>query len=346
MEDVREVSAELHRLADAEPLDPFDTDAVLNRGRRGLRRRKLLTVGGAVVGVAAVAVAATLLPGNTQAGGKPPVAGSQQQDALFEPVPGVPRGEESVGKRLTMTEAERRCHLRFPGEKRGLETPYGGPFSGQRMSFKVIIGARATMCTVPGGDRPTAALLAEVAKDPVPKTTAGQLRNCSAQTWVDVTGWSVKATSWSSRVEGPLGTVEQALLIAVSPSGRMAIACEINKGSLDGDVISQGTSLMDLNHLRYDNNVFTRATATRPAQLWSLPNIGGNSDGYTTVGWGRLNGGATRVRLRMGATTKLDVPVTDGWFAYTWETGPTTAKIGDFTVTAYDKNGKVVKVLR
>jgi hypothetical protein len=102
---------------------------------------------------------------------------------------------------------------------------------------------------------------------------------------------------------------------------------------------------MVLNNLRYDDNVFTKATATSPAQLWSGVSIGGNKTGFTTVGCGRLNG-VTTVRLSMDAKTKLDIPATDGWFAYTWETPPTKAKIHDLTVTALDKSGKIAKVLK
>jgi hypothetical protein len=347
MEDVREVGEELHRLAEAEPLDPFDTAALLARGRKGRRRRKVLTTGGAVAGVAVVALTASLLSNLTTAGNKPPVSGGQTQgSSLFEPVPGVPSGEASVGQAMTMAEAERRCAQRFPDEKRSLQKPHEGPRSGQRMSYQIVIGAKRRMCTVPGGDKPSAALLAEVAKDPVPTSTAGQLRNCSVQTWVDVTGWRVTATARSSR----LGT---ALLVAVSPSGRTAIACEITKGSLDGGMVSQGTYLMTLNDLRYDNNVITPATATKPAEQWTLNNIGGiGCSGtpcrtmYATVGWGRINGNATRVRLQMDAKTSTDVPVTDGWFAYNWVTPPTDADISQLSIAAYDRNGKVVKVLK
>jgi hypothetical protein len=346
MEDVREVGAELHRLAESEPLDPFDTGALLARGRRGRRRRKILTLSGAVAGVAVIALAATLLPNLGAAGKQPEVAKDQAQESLFEPVPGVPGGEASVGKPMTMAEAERRCAQRFADETRSLQKPHEGPRSGQRMSYQVVIGDRMRMCTVPGGDKPSAALLAEVAKDPVPTTAAGQLRNCSAQTWVDVTGWRVMASARSSRLE-------TALLVAVSPSGRTAISCEINEGSLDGGTVSQGTQLMVLNDLRYDNNVITPATATKPAEQWSLLNIGGIGCAgtpcrklYATHGWGRINGDATRVRLQMDAKTKTDVPVTDGWFAYNWVTPPTAAGISDLSIVAYDEGGKVVKVLQ
>ena len=339
MEDVREVSAELHRLADSEPLDPFDTHALLARGHRGRRRRTTIAVSGTVVGVAVIALAAALLPGLTQAGNKPPVAGDQSQTALFESVQGIPPGEEGVGQRMTLAEAQRRCALRFPDEKRGFEKPHDGAFVGQRLSYTVKIGARVRMCTVPGGDKPTAALLAKVAKDPLPTTTAGQLRHCSVQTWVDVTGWRVTASA-RSRDTGA------SLLTAVSPSGKTAIACEIDKSMLDGGAITQGTSLIPLEHLRYDSNVYTHATATEPAQLWTGVNIGGNKTGYTTLAWGRINGNATRIHLQMDARTKTDVPVTDGWFAYYWTTPPTPAKIADLRITAYDRDGKVVKVLR
>ncbi len=340
-----EVSAELHRLAEAEPLAPFDTNAVLTRGHRGVRRRRYLTAGGSIAAVAAVALAATLLPGSSQAG-EPPVAGDQKQKAWFEPVPGVPRGEASVGQRLTVAEANRRCGVKFNEPKIKLSTPYDGPFSGQQLSVRPEAGQRALTCIVPGGDKPTKALLDQIAKDGVPKDPAAQLRNCSAQAWVDMTGWSVKASTRSSRIEEGYGEIAQAMVIAASPSGRVAIACEIGERALEGRLMRNGTSLLVLDKLRYDSNILTPATKTQPAQHWSGRNIGGNAEGgYDPVGWGRLNGGVTRVQLRMDDKTKLDIPVTDGWFAYCWETGPTKANIKNFTVIAYNKDGKVVKKL-
>jgi len=339
-----EVSTQLHRLADAEPLTEFDTTAVLTRGRRGLRRRRLLSAGGGIAGVAAIALAATMIPNLSSAGG-PPVAGEQKQNALFEPVPGVPAGEASVGQKLTEAEATRRCAMKFnePGLK--LAKSYDGPFSGQEVMPQPEAGQRALTCIVPGGDKPTQALLDQVTKDGVPKDTAAQLRNCSVQAWVDMTKWSVKATTWSHRIEKGYGAIDQAMVIAVSPSGRVAVACEIGQNSLKGGLMRNGTNLMVLDHLRYDNNVLTPATKTQPAQHWSGNNIGGNASGYDPVGWGRING-ATRVQLRMDDKTKLDIPAIDGWFAYCWETGPTKAKIGDFTATVYGKDGKVLKTFK
>ncbi|GAA1681290.1 hypothetical protein ACFTSF_34120 [Kribbella sp. NPDC056951] len=340
-----EVSAELHRLADAEPLAPFDTTAVLTRGQRGVRRRRYLTVGGSIAGVAAIALAATLLPGNSQAG-EPPVAGEQKKEVWFEAVPGVPRGEASVGQRLTAAEANRRCGVKFNDPKIKLSTPYDGPFSGQALTPKPEVGQRMLTCIVPGGDKPTQALLDQVKKDGVPKDPAAQLRNCSVQAWVDMTGWSVKATTRSSRIEKGYGEIAQAMVIAVSPSGRVAIACEIGDRSIEGGHMRNGTTLLVLDKLRYDSNILTPATKTQPAQHWTGNNIGGNAEGgYDPVAWGRLNGGVTRIQLRMDDKTKLDIPVTDGWFAYCWETGPTKAPMKSFTVTAYDKDGKVVKKL-
>jgi hypothetical protein len=60
--------------------------------------------------------------------------------------------------------------------------------------------------------------------------------------------------------------------------------------------------------------------------------------------WGRVASTATRVHLQMG-TAATDVPVTDGWFAYQWLTPPTKARQKDLKVIAYDKDGKVVRVL-
>ncbi|HZX06481.1 hypothetical protein, partial [Kribbella sp.] len=57
-----DIGAELRRLANTDPLGPIDGHDLLERGKRSRRRRRLLSAGGGIAGVAAVAVAASLLP--------------------------------------------------------------------------------------------------------------------------------------------------------------------------------------------------------------------------------------------------------------------------------------------
>ena len=143
MEDTREVSAELHRLADTEPLDHFDTGTFLTRGHRGLRRRRFLGVGGAIAGVAAAALAVTLIPNLTTTGNGPGVAGTQTENSQFSPVPGVPRGEDGAGQRISKQEAERRCALRYPGTKGSMKGGTGfRSVSSQAYIHKIAVGAR------------------------------------------------------------------------------------------------------------------------------------------------------------------------------------------------------------
>lgn len=61
-------------------------------------------------------------------------------------------------------------------------------------------------------------------------------------------------------------------------------------------------------------------------------------------GWGRVASTATKVVLRLGPGPVHEVAVTDGWFAFTW-LSPTASPNIQPNLTAYDKDGKVVKVL-
>jgi hypothetical protein len=345
MNDVREVGAELHRLADAEQLQPLDTAQLLDRGRRGRRRRRILTVGGTVAGVAAIALTAALLPNQLRANDAPVAGDQQQQEAYFTPVQGVLRGDDVVGAPVTNAEALRRCRLRLPDMKGPLSNTVGGYRIGDRAMTggHPKVGDKMLLCTVPGGDKPTAALMAKLRKDPVPTDPATQLLNCSAQTWVDVTKWRIVASARSR-------TWPSLLLTAVSPNGRTAIACEIEKNSLDGGVVMRGTTFLNLDSLRQvQDPILTPAKGSQRADLYTGRDLSGRECSgkrcWEARAWGRVASTATRIHLQIGPSAATDIPVTDGWFAYIWLSPPTTAKQTDFNATAYDKDGKVVKIL-
>ncbi|MFI5730183.1 hypothetical protein ACIA49_08700 [Kribbella sp. NPDC051587] len=333
-----EVGNELHRLAHAEPLTDFDTNAVLARGRGGLRRRRLLGVGGGIAGVAAIAVAAAFLPGNTQAG--PPVAAEQSQ---FDPVPGLPRGEEALFKDLPKQQVTELCALRNPGAKLKLK---GDSYRvGNRLSFDFKPGTRGdNLCQIPGGDRPTAKMIAESKADPLPKTEAGLLRNCSIQTWVDVTGWRIVA---SDRNEA----VRTAEVVALSPSGRSAMACAIYAAPTwyPFGSRSDNTLFMRMQQLGSSDPILVPGKGEKWAEL-----IAGGSgtaascddklrkcynDGYAQ--WGRAPANAVSVKVSLDGKSHTQ-PVNDGWWAVVWQT-PTRQPQEYPKLFAYDKNGKIVK---
>jgi hypothetical protein len=340
MEDVREVGAELHRLAEAEGFDSFDSAVLLQRGRKGKRRRKFVAGGGAVAGVAVIALAATLLPNLGATGNQPQVADKVTPKSQFEPVPGVPRGEAGADQRITKAEAVRRCALRYPEEKRPLQG--GGQVdSGRSLMYDIKTGEKPGICTVPGGDKPSAELIAAVAKDPQPATAAGQLRNCSVQLWVDLTNWRMMASDRSTR----LGTTS---LVAVSPSGRKAVACQISPARSALDVFNATSSFfLTLDALGADD-----PTLTPPkGDLYAAGGGSGSfcpgtpcKKNYHFTGWGRVSSKATVVRLQLGPGPTHDVKVTDGWFAFTW-LSPTPADNFTPILKAYDGSGNLIKTI-
>lgn len=170
MNDVREVGAELHRLAEADLLDPFDTSAMIQRGRRTQRRRKIYTAGAAMTGVTVIALAATLLPNLGADGNQPQVAvPPPPQNPLFEPVPGASYGEAGADQSITAEDAARRCALRYPEHKESLMGT-GSVKTGSTVVFRMEGNKMSGTCKIPGGDKPSAALIAAAAKDPVPAT--------------------------------------------------------------------------------------------------------------------------------------------------------------------------------
>jgi hypothetical protein len=339
MPDDPEVCGDLRRLADGHQPQPVDLDAVLARGRRGLRRRRYLSAGGSVAGIAAIALTAAAVPGLTAAKQNAQPAGVQSENSQFGPVPGVPRGEAGADQRLSKAEATRRCALQHPEVKVPLE---GSGFrSGWVAMYEFKAGAKYAECTVPGGDRPAPALIKAAAKDPVPTSMADKLRNCSVAAWVDATHWRVVASDETK------GTA--ASLVAISPSGNKALGCELSRlpAGMPGSATS--TRFLTLDKLGQADPVFDPASGPDHRDLY----IGGGGGGPCTAktckgwnesGWGRVSSKAVKVSFRIGNGPVYDVPVgTDGWFAYTW-TDKASHPLGKYpNVTAYDSHGKVVK---
>lgn len=337
MEDVREISAELHRLADSAPSDPLDTTQLLARGRSGRRRRRLLSIGGAVTAVAAIVVGASLIP----AGARTEIA----SDAQFTPVPGVPLGEAGAGQVVSRAEAARRCALRYPNESVTLEEPSPATTrSGQFVTLKV--GTKSLPCIVPGGDKPSAELQAELAKDRLPVSAADKLRNCSVIAWVDLTSWQVVATDRSTGFG-------KASLVAISPSGRKAVECELESTKDRYDGIEGATDFVSLAGLGGDHLATVPAERSTRADLFSTGSAIGEActgtvcRGDSLVGFGRVaSKSAAAVRLRIGTGPIYQVPVgPGGWFTFTWQSGP--YKDGAYpSIAAYDHTGKLLKVFR
>jgi hypothetical protein len=210
--------------------------------------------------------------------------------------------------------------------------------SGKMLSYRAKLGDKTEVyfCNVPGGDKPSAALIAAAAKDPVPDTPAGMLRNCSVEAWVDMTGWRVMA---SDHYESK--RFSSAVVVAVSPSGRKAVACNLMPVPPQETerVNTANNRFFTLDALEKDNPYLLPVEGSARADLFSA---GGSKSTYT--GWGRVASNATEVRLQLGSRPGYAVPVNDGWFAIAWAK-PTEAG-GDFgALKAYDKDGKLVRVI-
>ncbi|WP_433021430.1 hypothetical protein [Kribbella sp. CA-294648] len=356
MEDTREVSAELRRLADAEPLDRFDTATVLTRGRRGLRRRRILGAGGAVAGVAAAALAVTFIPNVTATSDQPGVANTETENSQFSPVPGVPRGEDGAGQRISREEAERRCQLRLGGPKYPLEGDGFRSVSSRAFDVRKDpkSGGRGG-CVIPGGDKPSAALIAAAKADPDPKTAAGQLRNCSVKAWVDMTKWEIKVSDrLDQRAEGRFPAFEAALLIATSPSGKTAIICQprVTDSLGRGGGLGWGITAVRLDNLGPDDPRVPWPDGTAAKQIGAM--ILGSSDCDDTgkicarslpMGWGRAPADTAKVVVQVGSGPKYEAPFKDGWFVFTALDKTSHASADRMTVRAYDKDGKLLDKL-
>lgn len=335
-----EIGAKLHRLANTDPLGPIDGHELLARGKRSRRRRRLLSAGGGIAGIAAVAVGATMLPHLGVAADRPTASGGSSSAATrstatadFTAVPGVPRGEAGAGKEVSYAEATRLCTLRYPKQSQDLQKQVVYR-TGMTVMRQMHVGEPATFqsCTIPGGDRPSAALIAAARKDPMPSTEAGQLRNCSVQFWSDLTKWRVIARETAAAT----GTT----LVALSPSGKTAVECTLAPtwsdnatplGSGPGlwPVAKRGQDLFDKN---FDFAGGQSCATIRPCPGWAY------------LGTGRVSSNIAKITIEPVGGGKHDVPVVDGWYAVAWLNGDKQGR-PEAKLTAYDKQGKVLKVI-
>ncbi|GAA1564607.1 hypothetical protein GCM10009789_17590 [Kribbella sancticallisti] len=328
MEDLQDLGAELHRLAGTDPLAPIDSSALLARGRRSRRKRRLFSFGAVVTGIAAVAIAAALLPNVGIANDRPDVAdtpATDQSAQLFSPVPGIPRGEEGAGQQLTMAEVSRRCELRYPGIRRTL--PKGQWSSGDTAPYVLRTGDRFLACTIPGGDKPSEKLVAAARRDPLPAGTTEQLRNCSIVFWTDLTKWRVVASATAAG--------ESVNLVAVSPSGRKVVACEL--GPTFGDhaaPLGLGPRIDTIDgFVRQAPEALVRGGAICP---------GVPCRGAWYHGMGRVAPNIARIRIDPDGDGPVhDVKVTDGWFALSWLNTEATQH-ADGSIISYDEAGNVL----
>jgi hypothetical protein len=355
MEDTRDVSAELRRLADAEPLDQFDTATVLTRGRRGLRRRRILGTGGVVAGVAAAALAVTFVPNLTATGEKPGVAGTETESSQFSPVPGVPRGEDGAGQRISREEAERRCQLRLGGPKYPLEGDGFRSVSSRAFDPRKDPKSGGRGCVIPGGDKPSAALIAAAKADPDPNDTAGQLRNCSVKAWVDMTKWRVQVSDRLAQpAEGRYPAFDASLLVAISPSGKTAIVCQprVSDSLGRGGGYGWGITAIRLDNLGADDPRVPWPDGTWGKEIGAM--VLGSSDCDDTgkvcarslpMGWGRAPADTAKVVVQVGSGPKYEAPFKDGWFVFTALDKTSHNSADPMTVRAYDKDGKLLSKL-
>jgi len=334
MDDERVVGAELNRLAATDPLDPIDPQAMLTRGRRSRRNRRLLGAGGVVSAVAAVAVGASLLPGSAVSTPEPNVASPSQKTAVssdFTAVPGVPRGEMGSGNQLALKEANRRCALRYPEVKRPIQSVPNW-YAGMAVPFQLQKGDRFAECIIPGGDKPSAALVAAARRDPIPATAAGLLRNCSVQFWTDLTNWRIIVSDTQPGLA--------AALVARSPSGKSTVTCALMLTREHEPYLGPASRMLRTNVV--GRNTFGEAFMSPSG---GQQNCSRNKcDGWLNVSTGRIPANIAKIRIEPVSGGSHEIAVREGWFALAY-LAPDPKGRPDAKATAYDKAGKVLQVV-
>jgi len=139
-DDDQEIGAELRRLASADPLSPISSSALLARGRRGRLRRKLISSGGVVAAVSAVALTATLLPHPGQGPGQA-VAGSSGSTSAESPARRVAPPSQNVAPTADTAAVLKACSVKLAAIKKGRQSsplPVTTDLTGWRMLVRSI----------------------------------------------------------------------------------------------------------------------------------------------------------------------------------------------------------------
>lgn len=325
----------LRRLEPGDPLPAVDPVALVTRGRRGIRRRRILTSTGTAVLVAAVAVSATLLP-DLNSAETPPVAVSPSTtpassaavrvpSPYLAAMPGVPYGDAALGS-LTNAEATRRCKVRYPNAIGGLDNMLH--FRGGLTAM--YAKPQVQLCLTPGDSRPTAAGRAWLAVNRLPDDDAGLLLNCSLELWHDIRSWRVVAKDSSP---GLITT-----MVAISPSGRFAALCRttanggqggtglgIALANPTGDDVGEPT-------MEYLRDIGTYGSA--------CPTFGVGCTGFVSFEANRTDPEVVKLRFSSASGTH-EIAVDDGWYALAWVNAAATRGPSSH-LKAFDKFGKVV----
>lgn len=330
-------------VAESQSADPAP---IVARGQRGVRRRRILAAAGAAGMVAAVAVTATTITNSA-----PPVVGTPATPTrpvpaagdLLDPMPGVPGGEAALA-RFPVTEAQRRCNLRFPGAGKlkadlpvavfrgGSKTLYAGD-----SPLGTATGTDRQECQIPGDSKPTAAGQALLSTDPIPADSAGRLRNCSVQLWHDLRSWRILTADEAPGI--------QARLLLGSPSGRYVAYCVLAPPA-DGPDAETGDDRGSIGE------------TNPPPDGFPTPNIAGyplsvafgagreceGLSGVGCTGWlhsefGQAGKNVVRIVLTSTTGATHEIKVVDGRYALVW-VDPAGSTLGG--VRAYDANGNVV----
>ncbi|MFC0627157.1 hypothetical protein [Kribbella deserti] len=357
MSDDDEIRALLRRMADDEEFEPVPLVPLMDRGRRGLFRRRVFSAVMAGTAVAAVVMAAAVVPGVLAAEPDAPAAastrlpGTRPGDAALEPVP-VP-------------EALRRCQLQWSavsGRDVGAITVMSSRLEQQQPTFTkvgmvrpgrpqtVVDAQRQTfVCLIPGDYRPSETDLAIASRDTaLPTRKDDLLRRCSTEFWHDLSDWRVVTQQTAGT------TLLQAVML--SPSGRYAAHCTISDHATRSVVraIPVERPLIEVVGNTKGNtkgtNLVTRLSigANEVLGLQAGSACGMASTGclsWVFYGSGRVSPQIARMVIKYGAKSET-IDVADGWYAVAFETSVNDrdgrpGKVGP--LMAYDTNGQLVK---
>ena len=169
--------------------------------------------------------------------------------------------------------------------------------------------------------------------------------------WVDMTKWHIQVSD-RLNLDGEKNYrgFSRELLIAISPSGKTAIACQLPVDDIRGGGYGWGVTALRLDDLGTDYPRMQWPDGTLGKEIATILPEGTDCNGNVCgrslpSGWGRAPADTTKIVVQIGSGPQYESPLKDGWFAFTALDKNSHSTNEPLKVRAYDKDGKLLTKL-
>lgn len=335
-----------------EPAWSPDTDAILEQGRRAVRRQRISTAVAGACGVAVVTTVAYAVPGTVTGVDAPSAPAESAPATIVSAAPRTPSPEpagdwrealETFGSDEVLARCRaqvREVHPDIPADEWQFTEP-GDDRRGKvayRLGDQLAVAAGEVWetCTVLGGWQPDPPV--DFTAPAPPATDHGAiLQACSATVGVDLGAWEVRA----AMADGVGGL---SAVLASPDTDPYVAACELQPSSWDTG-LGSGARLL---HAPLSE---IHAEAADDPVAWRLSIHAAHTcvksvspcEGGMYSGAGVLSEEVASLEFELPGDQVIDVPVEDGLYAFRAVDGVSEGGLSDVWISVYNSNGELLE---